>query len=98
VTFTEITDRKRREREVNAAKEFAEAIVEAVRFPLVVLTPELHVESANAAFYETFQITPRRVGGQASGAAGQPAVGHPGTASAPVDSSARADGVLRFRD
>ncbi|HSA80787.1 MAG TPA: PAS domain-containing protein, partial [Geminicoccaceae bacterium] len=39
VTFTEITERERREKEVSEAKEFAEAIVEAVRFPLLVLTP-----------------------------------------------------------
>ena len=58
VTFTEITERKRREKEVNEAKEFAETIVQAVRFPLVVLTPELRVRSANAAFYETFQVSP----------------------------------------
>jgi two-component system CheB/CheR fusion protein len=58
VTFTEITERKRREKEVQDAKEFAEAVVEAVRFPLVVLTPELRVKSANAAFYEAFQVTP----------------------------------------
>ena len=44
VTFTEITERKRREKEVNEAKEFAETIVQAVRFPLVVLTPELRVQ------------------------------------------------------
>jgi two-component system, chemotaxis family, CheB/CheR fusion protein len=58
VTFTEITERKRREKEVNEAKEFAETIVEAVRFPLVVLTPELRVKSANPAFYEIFQVGP----------------------------------------
>ena len=58
VTFTEITERKRREKEVNEAKDFAETIVQAVRFPLVVLTPELRVRSANAAFYETFQVSP----------------------------------------
>jgi two-component system CheB/CheR fusion protein len=57
VTFTEITERKRREREANEAKGFAEAIVEAVRFPLVVLTPELRVKSVNEAFCDTFQIT-----------------------------------------
>jgi two-component system CheB/CheR fusion protein len=57
-TFTEITDRKRREREVEEAKEFAEAIVEAVRFPLLVLTPELRVKSANPAFYGMFQVSP----------------------------------------
>jgi two-component system CheB/CheR fusion protein len=58
VTFTDITDRKHRESEVSEAKEFVEGIVEAVRFPLVVLTPELRVKSANAAFYEIFQVTP----------------------------------------
>ena len=58
VTFTEITERKRREKEANEAKDFAETIVQAVRFPLVVLTPELRVRSANAAFYETFQVSP----------------------------------------
>jgi two-component system CheB/CheR fusion protein len=56
VTFVDISERKRREKEVEEAKEFAEAIVEAVRFPLVVLTPELRVRSANAAFYDTFQV------------------------------------------
>jgi two-component system, chemotaxis family, CheB/CheR fusion protein len=57
VTFTEITERKHREKELSQAKEFAEAIVQAVRFPLVVLTPELRVRSANPAFYETFQVS-----------------------------------------
>jgi two-component system, chemotaxis family, CheB/CheR fusion protein len=56
VTFTEITERKRREKEVQDAKEFAETIVGAVRFPLVVLTAELRVRSANAAFYDTFEV------------------------------------------
>jgi two-component system, chemotaxis family, CheB/CheR fusion protein len=64
VTFTEITERKRRETEVHEAKEFAEAIVQAVRFPLVVLTPELRVKSANATFYETFQVTPDETEGR----------------------------------
>jgi two-component system CheB/CheR fusion protein len=64
VTFTEITDRKRREREVDEAREFAEAIVEAVLFPLLVLTPELRVKSANAAFYDTFQVTPDETEGR----------------------------------
>jgi two-component system, chemotaxis family, CheB/CheR fusion protein len=64
VTFTEMTERKRKEREIAEAKEFAEAIVEAVRFPLVVLTPEFRVKSANAAFYETFQISPEVIEGR----------------------------------
>jgi two-component system, chemotaxis family, CheB/CheR fusion protein len=65
VTFTDVTERKRRERDVEEAKGFAEAIVQAVRFPLVVLTPELRVKLANAAFYEAFQVTPDMTEGRA---------------------------------
>jgi PAS domain-containing protein len=78
VTFTDVTERKRREREVEEAKEFAEAIVEAVRFPLVVLTPELRARSANAV-----PGHPRYDGGQAFVGAGQSAVGNRGPAAAP---------------
>ena len=64
VTFTDITERKRREQEVEEAKQFAEAIVGAARFPLVVLSPELRVRSANAAFYDTFQVRPDETEGR----------------------------------
>jgi two-component system CheB/CheR fusion protein len=57
VTFTEITERKRWEQETEAAKEFAEDIVDTVREPLVVLTPKLSVHSANQSFYEAFQVS-----------------------------------------
>jgi two-component system CheB/CheR fusion protein len=57
VTFTDISERMGREREVREAKEFAEAIVDAVRFPLAVLTPDLRVRSANAAFYDRFEVS-----------------------------------------
>ncbi len=46
--------------DVDAAKrglDFAEAIVETVREPLVILNHNLKVVSANKAFYETFQAT-----------------------------------------
>jgi len=36
----------------------AERIVETVREPLLVLTADLHIISANAAFYHTFHVTP----------------------------------------
>jgi len=48
--------------DVDAAKrglDFAEAIVETVREPLVILNHNLRVVSANKAFYETFQATPQ---------------------------------------
>jgi two-component system, chemotaxis family, CheB/CheR fusion protein len=57
VTFTEITERKRHEQQVQAARDFAEQIIEAVRFPLVVLTDEQRVRLANEAFRQMFQIS-----------------------------------------
>jgi two-component system CheB/CheR fusion protein len=56
VTFTEITERKRSEEEVQAAREFAESIVDTVPQPLLVLTPDLKVRSANESFYRDFQV------------------------------------------
>ena len=44
--------------DIDAAKrglDFAEAIVETVREPLVILNQNLQVMKANKAFYETFQ-------------------------------------------
>ncbi|MHB8124371.1 MAG: chemotaxis protein CheB [Desulfitobacteriaceae bacterium] len=40
------------------AREYAEAIVETVREPLLVLDANLHVKSANKAFFQTFMVTP----------------------------------------
>jgi two-component system, chemotaxis family, CheB/CheR fusion protein len=57
VTFAEITERKKAEEEVQAAREFAESIVDTVREPLLVLTPELKVRSANGSFYRDFQVS-----------------------------------------
>jgi two-component system, chemotaxis family, CheB/CheR fusion protein len=47
--------------DIDAAKrglDFAEAIVETVREPLVILSQNLRVLKANKAFYETFQAAP----------------------------------------
>ena len=52
--------------DIDAAKrglDFAEAIVETVREPLVILNQNLQVMKANKAFYETFQAAPRGDGG-----------------------------------
>lgn len=46
------------EQKAEAARAHAEAIVATVREPLVVLTPELRVRSANPAFYRTFGLQP----------------------------------------
>lgn len=55
-TFVDITDLKRVHAETAAAKEFATAIVETVRDPLLVLDENLCVKTANAAFCKKFKI------------------------------------------
>jgi two-component system, chemotaxis family, CheB/CheR fusion protein len=46
------------------AKDAAEQIVETVREPLLVLTPDFRVQSANPAFYQLFQVRPAETEGQ----------------------------------
>jgi two-component system, chemotaxis family, CheB/CheR fusion protein len=46
------------EQALREAKDTAEKIVETVREPLLVLTPDFHVVSANPAFYNMFQVSP----------------------------------------
>jgi two-component system CheB/CheR fusion protein len=47
---------KRGAAEVAEARDFADAIIETVREPLLVLDGELRVERANRTFYDTFQV------------------------------------------
>ena len=58
LTFIDITALKRAEREVEAARDYAESIVETVREPLVILDADLRVNTANRAFYRAFQVEP----------------------------------------
>jgi two-component system CheB/CheR fusion protein len=65
LTFVDITDLKQVEAErerlldaVQQARAYAEQIVETVRDPLLVLDPDLRVQTANHAFYQLFQVTP----------------------------------------
>ena len=44
--------------EVDEARDYAEAIVETVREPLIVLSKDLHVINANHAYYRIFEATP----------------------------------------
>lgn len=45
------------------ARDYAEAIVAAMRYPLLVLDQHLQVVSASAAFYETFRVTQKETVG-----------------------------------
>ena len=44
--------------------DLAEAIVDAIREPLLVLDPDLRVIAASRSFYRTFAVTPRKTQGQ----------------------------------
>lgn len=48
---------QRLETEIQDAREYAESIVETLREPLLVLTSDLKVLTANHSFYDTFKVT-----------------------------------------
>ncbi len=54
---TEVTERKRTEEIFEKAQEYTESIVETIREPLIVLSSDLRVLSANRSFYDTFKVT-----------------------------------------
>jgi two-component system, chemotaxis family, CheB/CheR fusion protein len=62
ITFTDVTQIKKQAEELEklaateAALGYAEAIIETLREPLMVLDPSMHVISANSSFYELFQM------------------------------------------
>lgn len=71
LTFNDITEQKtvqtqlsQAQATVQVARNLAENIVNMVRDPLLVLTGDLRVVSANLAFYTAFQITPEETVGQ----------------------------------
>jgi PAS domain S-box-containing protein len=60
----EIAERKRAEETFMKAQKYAESIVETIREPLVVLTADLRVTSANRSFYQTFKVMPEETEGE----------------------------------
>jgi two-component system, chemotaxis family, CheB/CheR fusion protein len=58
VALLDIDALKQTEREIKAARDYAEAILRTARGPLVVLGADLRVHMANDAFYETFKVSP----------------------------------------
>lgn len=61
---TQIAGRKRRGDILEKVQKYTESIVQTVREPLIVLTPDLRVINANRSFYETFHVTPEETEGQ----------------------------------
>ena len=62
--FLDIDAAKRSAALIEEAHDFADAIVETLRDPLVVLNPDLRVTRANAMFYKMFQVTPEETEGR----------------------------------
>ena len=60
----DINNLKRSEREAKVARDYAEAIIRTARDPLVILRADLHVNTANEAFYKTFKTTPHQTKGR----------------------------------
>jgi two-component system CheB/CheR fusion protein len=58
ITFTDITQCKKAEQVGEAARLYAESIIDTVREPLVVLDERLKVVSANRSFYKKFKTSP----------------------------------------
>lgn len=63
-TFIDISDLKAKQLAISEARSFAEAIVETVRDPLLALSGDLRVRTANAAFYKLFGITAKNTIGR----------------------------------
>jgi PAS domain S-box-containing protein len=53
--------------EVDAAREYAESIINTTHEPLIILDQDLRVVSANRSFYEVFQVKPVETVGQLIG-------------------------------
>ena len=60
----ELAALRRQVADLHAAQEVAQQIVKTVRDPLLVLTPDFRVQSANPAFYQLFHVSPAETEGQ----------------------------------
>jgi two-component system CheB/CheR fusion protein len=63
LVLVDIDALKRSEREIAAARDYAEAIVRTTRYPFVILTADLRIHTANPAFYKTFKVLPGETNG-----------------------------------
>jgi two-component system CheB/CheR fusion protein len=60
----DIDELRRAQTSLREERDYAQAIVETVREPLLVLDAQLRVQSANGAFYATFQVGPNETQGR----------------------------------
>lgn len=60
----QIAGRTRAEQSFERVQKYAESIVETIREPLIVLSPDLRVLTANRSFYGTFQVAPEETEGR----------------------------------
>ena len=60
----QFADRKRGEETFEKAQKYAESIVETIREPLLALSADLKVISANHSSYQTFKVTPKETEGK----------------------------------
>ncbi|MCC5598709.1 chemotaxis protein CheB [Nostoc favosum] len=58
LVLIDIDGLKRSAATLEEARDYAEAIVETVQVPLIVLDSDFRVNKANRSFYETFQVSP----------------------------------------
>lgn len=59
ISLSEISAMKAVEQEIQAARAYAEAIIDTIREPLIVLDGEMHVVSASRSFFRFFDAVPR---------------------------------------
>jgi formate hydrogenlyase transcriptional activator len=64
VLQAQIAERKHAEETFTRAQEYTESIVKTIREPLIVLTADLKIISANHSFYETFQLVTEETEGR----------------------------------
>jgi len=64
ITFVDIHEIKKSFEVAQEARDYAEAIVETVRQPLLVLDADLRLKTANKAYYQTFRLTPEDINDQ----------------------------------
>lgn len=64
LVLVDIDALRKQRRQLEEAKNFAEAVVQTVRHPLLILDGDLRVRKVNGAFYDTFQTSPIETNGK----------------------------------